>query len=183
MRPKVSVYVNAPLPWLVTVITLPLRSSTDVAKTAMAAFFFVLLSGGWRFGQTLPPDDLLYLRATTACLSAIIVMQVACVYLCRSSIRSVFSTRLFDNHLIVAGIGLAIGSLLLVNYAPLVNLLIGTAPVPSTLWLFLLPFAAALVALEELRKWIVRQTLRRKPAIGRIAVPGFPTPGDASRSH
>jgi len=138
------------------------------AVAAMAAFFFVLLSGGWQFGETLPSDDLLYLRATTACLSAIIVMQIVCVYLCRSSVNSVFSTRLLDNRLIVAGIGLAVVSLLLLNYAPLVNLLIGTAAVPSTLWLFLLPFAVAMVALEELRKWIVCQASRRKPRAAEV---------------
>ena len=35
----------------------------------------------------------LYLRATTACLSAIIVMQIVNVFLCRSSVRSVRSVR------------------------------------------------------------------------------------------
>ena len=71
--------------------------------------------------------------------------------------------RLLDNRLIVAGVGLELASLLLLNYAPLANLLIGTATVPLMLWLFLVPFAAAMVALEELRKWIVRQSLRTKP--------------------
>jgi calcium-translocating P-type ATPase len=133
------------------------------AAAAMAAFFFVLLAGGWRYGEALASDDPLYLRATTACLSAIIVMQIVSVYLCRSSVRSVFSMRLLDNRLIVAGIGLELASLLLVNYVPLANSLIGTAAVPPMLWLFLVPFAAAMLGLEELRKWIVRQSLRRKP--------------------
>jgi calcium-translocating P-type ATPase len=132
------------------------------AAAAMAAFFFVLLAGGWCYGVVLPPSDPLYLRATTACLSAIIVMQVVNVYLCRSSVRSVFFMRLFDNRLIVAGVGLELALLLLFNYAPVANMLLGTAPVPPMLWLFLLPFAAGMLALEELRKWIVRQALRRK---------------------
>jgi sodium/potassium-transporting ATPase subunit alpha len=132
------------------------------AAAVMAAFFFVLLAGGWRYGEVLASDDPLYLRATTACLSAIIVMQIVSVYLCRSSVRSVFSMRLLDNRLIVAGVALELASLLLVNYLPLANVLIGTAPVPPTLWLFLVPFAAAMLALEELRKWIVRRRLQRK---------------------
>jgi magnesium-transporting ATPase (P-type) len=133
------------------------------SAAAMAAFFFVLLGGGWRYGEVLASDDPLYLRATTACLSAIIVMQIVTVYLCRSSVRSVFSLPLLDNRLIVAGVGLELASLLLINYVPLANVLIGTAAVPPMLWLFLVPFAAAMLALEELRKWIVRQALRRKP--------------------
>ena len=75
------------------------------AATAMAAFFFVLLSGGWHYGEILRLDDPLYLRATTACLSAIIAIQIVGLF------------------------------------------------VPK-----LGPFA-----LEELRKWIVRQSLRTKP--------------------
>jgi sodium/potassium-transporting ATPase subunit alpha len=133
------------------------------ATSAMAAFFFVLVTGGWRYGEILASDDPLYLRATTACLSAIIVMQIVTVYLCRSSVRSVFSLPLLDNRLIVAGVALELVSLLLLNYVPLANMLIGTAAVPPMLWLFLLPFAAAMLGLEELRKWIVRQALRRKP--------------------
>ena len=62
------------------------------AAGAMAAFFFVLHAGGWRFGEELAPQDPLYLQATTACLSAIIVMQIVNVFLCRSASRSVFST-------------------------------------------------------------------------------------------
>ncbi len=122
----------------------------------------MLLAGGWHYGEVLASDDPVYLRATTACLSAIIVMQIVSVYLCRSSVRSVFSMPLLHNRLIVAGVALELASLLMINYLPLANLLIGTAPVPPTLWLFLLPCAAAILALEELRKWIARQVLRRQ---------------------
>jgi hypothetical protein len=54
------------------------------AAAAVAAFFLVLGSGGWVYGQLLPPDDLLYVQAATACLSAIVVMQTANVFPCRS---------------------------------------------------------------------------------------------------
>ena len=64
------------------------------ATAAMAAFFFVLHGSGWTYGQRHAASDPVYLRATTACLSAIIVMQIVNVYLCRSSVRSVFSTGL-----------------------------------------------------------------------------------------
>ena len=63
------------------------------AAAAMAAYFFVLLGAGWHFGQSLAPTDPLYLSATTACLSTIIVMQIVNVFLCRSSVRSIFSIR------------------------------------------------------------------------------------------
>jgi magnesium-transporting ATPase (P-type) len=51
------------------------------ATAAMAAFFFVLLGGGWHYGDALAANDPLYQQATTACLSAIIVMQIVNVFL------------------------------------------------------------------------------------------------------
>jgi sodium/potassium-transporting ATPase subunit alpha len=129
------------------------------AAAAMAAFFFVLLGGGWSYGQNLATDDPLYLRATTACLSAIIVLQIVNVFLCRSSVRSVFSTGLFDNRLIVWGVVLEIVLALIINYTAMGNWLLNTAPVPGELWLLLISSAAGMLALEELRKWTVRKIL------------------------
>ncbi len=130
------------------------------AAAAMAAFLFVLLGGGWRYGQNLATNDPLYLRATTACLSAIIIMQIINVFLCRSSVRSVFSAGLLDNRLIVWGVVLEIVLALIINYTPMGNWLLNTAPVPGELWLLLIGFAAAMLALEELRKWTARKFLR-----------------------
>jgi sodium/potassium-transporting ATPase subunit alpha len=127
------------------------------AAAAMAAFFFVLLGGGWSYGQNLASNDPLYLSATTACLSAIIVMQIFNVFLCRSSKRSVFSTGLFDNRLIVWGVMLEIFLALVINYTPVVNWLLDTAPVPGKLWLLLIASGAGMLTLEELRKWIARK--------------------------
>jgi sodium/potassium-transporting ATPase subunit alpha len=130
------------------------------AAAAMAAFFFVLLGGGWRYGQSLAANDPLYLRATTACLSAIIVMQIVNVFLCRSSVRSVFSAGLFDNRLIAWGVALEIVLAVMINYTPVGNWLLDTARVPGELWLLLIASGAGMLALEELRKWIARKLLR-----------------------
>lgn len=67
------------------------------AAAAMAAFFVVLHRGGWSYGERLAPHDPLYLQATTACLSAVIVMQIVNVSSCRSPNRSVLSTGLRGN--------------------------------------------------------------------------------------
>ncbi len=138
------------------------------AAAAMAAYFFVLLGGGWRFGQGLAADDPLYLRATTACLSAIIVMQIANVWICRSSVRSVFSTGLFDNQLIAWGVALEIVLASIINYTLLGQRLLDTAPVPAGLWPLLIGCALAMLAVEELRKSIVRRWLRREPSVTRV---------------
>ena len=126
------------------------------AIAAMSAYWFVLRHGGWTFGETLGAHDALYLQATTACLSAIVVMQVANVFLCRSAREPFFARGLFSNKLILAGVASEIALIALIDYTPWGNALFGTAPIPMAVWLFIIPFAMAMVAIEELRKWLVR---------------------------
>jgi len=126
------------------------------AVGAMAAFFFLLDTAGWTYGAGLSPKDPLYLQATTACLTAIIVMQIANVFLCRSASRSLLATGLLGNRLILWGVLLEVTLVLLIDYTPLGNFLLGTLPIPGTVWLLITPFAAGLLVLEELRKWLAR---------------------------
>jgi sodium/potassium-transporting ATPase subunit alpha len=122
----------------------------------VAAFFFVLHRGGWSYGEPLAGSALLYREATTACLSAIIVMQVVNVLLCRSRHESVFRKGLTDNPLILIGIAVELLLMLFIAYTPWGNMIFGTAPLPLEAWLFLLPFALAMLLLEESRKWFLR---------------------------
>ena len=111
----------------------------------------------------LPHDDPLYLQATTACLSAIIVMQNVNVFLCRSDRDSAFSRGFLNNKLILWGIAAEIVLILLIDYTPWGNLVFGTAPIPIDVWLFVIPFALGMLMLEELRKWWVRKFFGVKP--------------------
>jgi magnesium-transporting ATPase (P-type) len=129
---------------------------TFEAVAAMAAFFFLLLGAGWQWRESLSPDDLLYRQATTACLTAIVLMQVVNVHVCRSRRRSIFSRPLFENRLITLGIIVELMMILAINYTVAGNALFGTAPIESGVWLFILPFAAAMLILEEGRKAVVR---------------------------
>jgi len=131
------------------------------AAAAMAAFFFMLHLGGWRYGEVLAKTAPLYLQATTACLSAIILTQVVNVFLCRSDTESVFAYGLLSNRLILGGIGVEIALILLIDYTAWGNVIFGTAPIPAAVWLFVVPFAIGMLTLEELRKWTVRRFYRK----------------------
>lgn len=126
------------------------------ALAAVAAFFFVLHGAGWHYGDILLPHDTLYLQATTATLSAIILMQIVNVFICRSSRDSVFAQKLLGNPLIVGGVVAEIALILLIDYTPWGNALFGTLPIGMEVWLYVVPFAFAMLALEEVRKWWVR---------------------------
>jgi magnesium-transporting ATPase (P-type) len=130
------------------------------AAAAMAAFFFVLDRGGWHYGEALAAGDPRYLAATAACFATIVVMQVVNVFLCRHDSRSAFGFAWFSNPLILGGVVFELGLAAAIVYTPLGNQVFGTAPLDAAAWLFMLPFALAMLALEEARKWWVRRCVR-----------------------
>jgi calcium-translocating P-type ATPase len=126
------------------------------AIAAMVAFFFVLGAAGWEWGQPLSADSSAYRQATTACLTAIVLMQVVNVHVCRSPRVSLFSLPLFGNRLITAGIAAEILIILLIDYTPAGHLLFGTASIGWSAWLIAGPFAIAMLIIDEVRKALVR---------------------------
>jgi calcium-translocating P-type ATPase len=124
------------------------------AVVSMAAYYFVLHTGGWHWGEPLGNQTPLYLQATTACFSAIIITQIVNVFLCKTPKRSLFRAALFDNPIILWGIALEIVMLGLIGYTPWGNAIFGTQPLNAEVWLFILPFALGMLLLEELRKWV-----------------------------
>jgi calcium-translocating P-type ATPase len=138
------------------------------AAAAMALFFFVLDAGGWRYGELPGRTDPLYLQATTACLAAIVVAQVANVFCCRHPLKSSLSFGLFSNRLILLAISAELGLLLAIVYTPLGNWLFGTAPLDGQVWWLAALFALAMWALEEARKLgLRRRAARSLQAAGR----------------
>jgi len=135
------------------------------AIAAMAAFFFVLKAAGWQWGQVLPTDGGLYRQATTACLTAIVMMQVVNVHLCRSRRTSLFSRPFFGNRLITAGIVAEIVLILVIDYTAAGNALFGTAPIGVGAWLVVVPFAVTLLAVDEISKAQLRGRARARAAL------------------
>jgi calcium-translocating P-type ATPase len=126
------------------------------AVAAMTTFFFVLTRGGWSYGQQLALDDPLYLQATTATLCAIIVAQIANVFLCRSETRSAFRLGLLSNPLILGGILGEVLLILAIVYLPVGHRVFGTAPIPFAAWLVAAACAVGMFGLEEARKAVTR---------------------------
>jgi calcium-translocating P-type ATPase len=133
---------------------------TMEAVAAMAAFVLVLRGAGWQWGDELVFSDPRYRQATTACLTAIVLMQIVNVHLCRSDRASLCSSRLLGNRLITVGIVAELVVILLIDYTPIGNGFFGTAPLPLSAWVTVMPFALAMLGLEELRKGLVRGKFR-----------------------
>lgn len=151
-RPRTERLVQWPL-----MVRAYLWLGTMQAAAAMAAYFYILHRGGWTFGTTLGPEEVLYRQATTGCLAAIIVMQVANVFICRSEVLSAFQFKWRSNPLLLWGVAVECLLILGVVYTPWGNKAFGTSPIALTDWLFIVPFAVAMLAVEESRKFFVRR--------------------------
>ena len=90
-------------------------------------------------------------------------MQVVNVHLCRTRRRSLVSERPLGNRVITTGIVVELVLILLIDYTHWGNAMFGTAPIPVAVWALVLPFAAAMLLLEDARKAIVRSRMRHAP--------------------
>jgi magnesium-transporting ATPase (P-type) len=130
------------------------------AVGAMTAFFVVLKSSGWSHGQMLGSKDPLYLQATTACLTTIVVMQIANLFLCRHPTESAMHSHFLTHPLIFVGIATELFLILRIDYTSLANKLIGAVPIPSSVWLLAISLAFGMFVAEEMRK-LVQKRLQR----------------------
>jgi sodium/potassium-transporting ATPase subunit alpha len=95
-------------------------------------------------------------------------MQIVNVFLCRSATRSVFSTGLRGNSLIILGVMLEIAVLVRINDTPWGNALLATGPFAAEIWGLMIPFAVGMIILEELRKALARARLVKRAARGLV---------------
>jgi sodium/potassium-transporting ATPase subunit alpha len=131
------------------------------AAIAMGAFFFVLNSTKWHFGDHLSSMDPTYLQSTTACLAGIVIAQIVNVFLCRHPQQSALRLGLFNNPMLLVGLTFEVILLLLIIYTPWGNTLFGTAPLDLDVWLLVVPLALLMGLLEEGRKALCRWHLQR----------------------
>ena len=88
-------------------------------------------------------------------------MQVGNVFACRSSRESAFSLGFFTNRMALVGIAVELALAYIIIYTQIGNRVFGTAPLGWEVWLLLVPFAAALLFADEVRKWFARRRLQR----------------------
>ena len=126
------------------------------AIISMGGYFFINILNGWP-NIPLASDGIVYAKATTMTLAAIVFCQVGAVLNCRTTTQSIFKVKIFSNKKIVFGIVFEILLLAALMYIPFLQNIFNTAPLGIKEWiiLFIIPFPV--VALEELRKYHIRK--------------------------
>ncbi|GAB4239840.1 MAG: cation-transporting P-type ATPase [Deltaproteobacteria bacterium] len=131
------------------------------SAAAMSAFYFLYWTNGYPGRWTgIPSDGPLYRAAAAMTLAAIVMTQMGNLFAQRTERESAFRAPWRGNRLLWAGIATEISLLLLIVYVPVLQDVFGTAAIPVSGWLFLLPWAPALLLADEARKAIARRNHR-----------------------
>ncbi len=126
------------------------------AAAGLVGYWLVLKAGGWSFGGVGHAPGI-YMAATTACLAAIIVTQLANGLVSRTTKESVFSIGPLSNRNLLYGFVSEVSLILAVVYLTPLHDIFGTQPLEPWTWLIFIPFALAIIVVEEIRKYFIRQ--------------------------
>jgi sodium/potassium-transporting ATPase subunit alpha len=101
------------------------------------------------------------LQATSVGLTGIIIAQIGNIFACLSADESIFNLGFFSNKLIIFGIICDIILAAFIFYTPAGKFIFNTSPLSLNVLLFLLPFSWGLLFLDELRKFILRISIKK----------------------
>ncbi|MBI2459535.1 MAG: HAD-IC family P-type ATPase [Parcubacteria group bacterium] len=98
-------------------------------------------------------------RALTLALTTLAVFQWFNAWNCRSEAKSLFQMNLLANKFLVGATLIVISLQLLVVYHPVMQKIFHTAPLKLSDWLIIIPIAASIIAVEEIRKFFYRRRM------------------------
>jgi len=90
--------------------------------------------------------------------------QVGTAFAARTDRASLRSVGILTNRYLLGGISVALGLAVMIIYLPLFHTLLGTAALPPSTVLIALPFPFIVWGADEVRRFIVRHTLRPEVA-------------------
>ena len=100
-------------------------------------------------------------KAWTISLTTLAVFQWFNAWNCRSDSKSIFRMDIFSNKFLIAATALVVVFQILAVYNPVLQKILRTVPLEFSEWVMIGLVATSIVAVEELRKFFYRRTLRR----------------------
>ena len=133
----------------------PILTGELLGRIALVGMI-ILLAALFIFEYELSSGDTV-VQARTAAVNAVVVIEIFYLLNCRSLTQSMFQLGLWSNRWIIIGIGAMLAMQLLFTYAPFMNVLFGSAPIPLEMWLDVLAFGVATYVIVEIEKWFGRR--------------------------
>lgn len=132
----------------------------------MSGYFFHNYLNGWPGKALAVQGSDVWRAATTMTLTCIVAAQIGAVFCCRTEQRSIFSQNIFDNRLITAGIVVEVLLLACLIYFAPFQKVFNTAPLGSADLLFASMWILVMIALDEVRKIVLRNRSENKFCTG-----------------
>jgi calcium-translocating P-type ATPase len=136
-----------------------------VATLQMAGFFYVLFKAGWHPGVTVDvgaPLHHAYRQATTMTFLGMMAGQIGTAFAVRTQRASLRSVGVFSNRYLLAGIAAEILLAALFVYAPPMQALLGTAPLPVSDLLLLPAYPVIVWGADECMRYVLRKRAGRE---------------------
>jgi calcium-translocating P-type ATPase len=132
-----------------------------VATLQMTGFFYLLLKAGWHPGAPVgagAPLHHAYQQATTMTFLGMIAGQIGTAFAVRTQRASLRSVGVFSNRYLLAGIAAEIMLAAVFVYIPPLQTLLGTAALPATDLLILLPYPFIVWGADEAWRYLLRRS-------------------------
>jgi P-type Ca2+ transporter type 2C len=128
------------------------------SAAVMGMFFLHYWANGYA-GQwlDLPAEGTLYREAVAVALAAVVFTQIGNLFAHRAEQVSIRRVGFFTNRWVWWGIASELVIIALIVYLPFLQRVVGTAALPLTTWLWLLPLAPLLLVADEARKAVRRR--------------------------
>ncbi|MGW4958294.1 cation-translocating P-type ATPase [Nonomuraea sp. NPDC004186] len=140
-----------------------------VSVLQMAGFFYVLIRAGWHPGASTGAGHPLhhaYRQATTMTFLGMIAGQIGTAFAVRTEHASLRSVGILSNRYLLAGIAGELVLAALLVYLPPFQTLLGTAALPPSDLLLLLPFPFIVWGADESRRYLIRRRTRKRAGMG-----------------
>jgi calcium-translocating P-type ATPase len=131
-----------------------------VAALQMGGFFYVLVKAGWHPGAPVNGDAPLhhaYQQATTMAFLGMMAGQVGTAFAVRTQRASLRSVGVFTNRYLLAAIAAEIVLAALFVYAPPLQSLLGTVPLPASDLLLLPAYPVIVWGADEILRYLLRK--------------------------
>lgn len=129
------------------------------AVWSLSLFFYVLVAGGWNYGDDLSANNSLYQSATGIALATILLMQIGNLLGRRFQSRSGLDRGIFANRLLLVGILIQVLFSWALLYLPPVQKILGTGPVAWPIYLLAWLGIPVIFGADYLRKRVFRAAL------------------------
>jgi magnesium-transporting ATPase (P-type) len=137
------------------------------AILSLTGYFLAQWDFGGQLLGSMVEEGPLYRQATTITLAGIVACQVANAFACRSEWESVFTLGLLTNKPLLLAIASEVALLALLIGAPPARDIFDLEPIEPRFWPMLAAFVPLFLAIEELRKLILRRLARAPQAENR----------------